>query len=797
MDSFASPSTRGDRPLYKTFGLLGTGALALLLGLSFLSVPGPPDAKLDASWQEMLLVARSQSLQFGRDIIFTWGPWGFLCSRFHLGSLEALPILIWQTAGQVLLALGLVTLTRSLALCRRLAFVAATLAFHWLFQDSVYFVLITLIGISGLMAKDSTLLKLALWAVVLGFLAQIKFTYFLIASAAAGCAIACALLRRSRENALVIALGFSGSVLGAWVAAGQTPNNLYPYLRRSLEITSGYGDAMGFDESWPVFLWGAALALSCALFIWRLWRTGADRALAPSAAAFLGFTLFVMWKESYTRADMVPLGGHVFGLFTFVMILGPVLPGLLFPGRRLHPFDGVLPVCLLGIACFDADYYRQGPRVAWERIYGNVHALARLGSLESEWQGQYETARQAAELPAIRAAVGRGTADVYDFNTGAAILNGLSLSTRPIFQGYSAYTPSLQGYNLRHYQSARAPDFLLWNDERVDNRYPGQDDAPLLARLPGHYDPLFTEGGYWLFRKALSLSKEPLLRRQVLGQSVRLSEEILLPTPIDHAVWLEADAVPTALGRLRSLLYKPAALNLATTDEAGRRSVWRLLPRTARTGFILVPTLASGGDLVALMHGEARSWVKSFHFEAPEGQEEFWSHIEVRVSVLPSLPIRPALPLPWLVELGLFDRPPIDVTSTETQQVIETEGGRALLVHADGRVDLAVPAGATGISFGYGLRDGSYSGLGHTEGVLFSLDAVGQSGRTERLWERYLDPVARGEDRGTQHVDLTLPADRPLRLVLRTGPGPRKDYRWDWSYVSAVRFKVPGAKGNP
>jgi hypothetical protein len=129
--------------------------------------------------------------------------------------------------------------------------------------------------------------------------------------------------------------------------------------------------------------------------------------------------------------------------------------------------------------------------------------------------------------------------------------------------------------------------------------------------------------------------------------------------------------------------------------------------------------------------------------------------------------------------------------------VIETEGGRALLVHADGRVDLAVPAGATGISFGYGLRDGSYRGLGHTEGVLFSLDAVGQSGRTERLWERYLDPVARGEDRGTQHVDLTLPADRPLRLVLRTGPGPRKDYRWDWSYVSAVRFKVPGAKGNP
>ena len=220
----------------------------------------------------------------------------------------------------------------------------------------------------------------------------------------------------------------------------------------------------------------------------------ADRALASCASVFLAFAFYVMWKESYTRADMVPLGGHILGLFTLGLILSPCSPGLLFPERRLA-FDAVLPACLVAIACFDADYYALAPRVAWERIYGNVHALGRLRALPAEWQGQYESPERSPNFPAIDAVVGHGSADVYDFNTGAAILNGLTLSTRPIFQGYSAYTPSLQGYNLRHYQSDQAPDFLLWNAETVDNRYQAQDDAPIVAGIAGHYVPAFSREG--------------------------------------------------------------------------------------------------------------------------------------------------------------------------------------------------------------------------------------------------------------------------------------------------------------
>jgi hypothetical protein len=77
--------------------------------------------------------------------------------------------------------------------------------------------------------------------------------------------------------------------------------------------------------------------------------------------------------------------------------------------------------------------------------------------------------------------------------------------------------------------------------------------------------------------------------------------------------------------------------------------------------------------------------------------------------------------------------------------------------------------------------------------VDFEVDAVWASGRRERLWERYLDPVTRAEDRGTQQLDLALPGDAPLRLILHTGAGPRNDNRWDWSYVCSLRMLAEGA----
>ena len=582
MDAFASPSIRSAGPARAALRLAETVVMTLAIGLTLMSMPGHAEANLDGSWQEMLIHAHYQGLQFGRDLIFTWGPWGFLCTGFQMGSLGAVPILIWQTAGQLGIALALVTLIRDLAGWRRAVFAAALVAFHWLFLDTVYFVLITLITLGGLMKRDTTVVRLVAWTLVLGFLAQLKFTYLVVSAAGVVASAACWGARRDPGRTLAVTCGFALGIVAAWCAAGQNLDNLYPYVRRSLEISAGYGDAMGLDETFPQFGWGAAIACVCALFTWQVWLTVPERALGRSAAGFLAFVLFVMWKESFTRADIVPLGGHIFGFFSYVVILSSVAGGFLFPARRWHGFDGAMALCLLGLAAFDPQYYQRFARVEWERIYGNGVALKQLPELPSVWQESYEEACAANALPAIQAAVGAGTVDVYDYRTGIAFLNGLELSARPIFQSYSAYTPSLEGWNLRFYQSERAPDFLLWSGDRVDNRYPGEDDAMLVASLPGHFDPVLSEGGYWLFKKRSPIGTAPQMKKLILSRTVHLSEVIPLPAEQSHAIWLQADAVPNALGRARALLYKPAIMNIVTTDELDTETTWRFrLPSRA------------------------------------------------------------------------------------------------------------------------------------------------------------------------------------------------------------------------
>jgi hypothetical protein len=782
MDAFASPSIRAEGPGRGGLRALEAGLTTLLLWLSLMSLPLAPDARLDGSWQEMLVRAHAEGLQFGRDLIFTWGPWGFLGTRYHLGRLEAVPLLLWQTLGQLLIALALVVLTYRLAAWRRVAFAVLVMATQWLFQDTVFFILILLVGIVGLVGPKSGLGRLVGWTLVLGFLAQLKFTYFVIAAAGVLAAAATWAAQGARRKALAVLAGFGVAVILAWVAAGQNLDNLYPYLRRSLEIASGYGDAMGLDESWPVFLWGAGIALGCLVYCWRLVRhlPGPRRWLA----AYLAFTLFVMWKEAYTRAD-----GHVFGFFCLVLGLAPVLGGIFYSERRWHWFDAAMPACLVAFACLNAPLYGAFARVEYQRIVGNTLALAHVARLPDAWQAAYLQSCAAADLPKTRALVGTGTVDAYDYNTAAVFLNGMRLAARPIFQGYSAYTPSLEGWNLRYFQSNRAPDYLLWDDDRVDGRYPGEDDAMLVAALPGHYQPVLAERNHWLFRRETPEGPVPA-RQSLLRRSVQLGEELVLPPDPHEALWLQADAVPNLLGRLRAPLYKPPTLNLATTDLEGRQRVWRLLPRVARAGFLLVPTLESGADLADLMAGETRTGVRSLHFEAPAGQEEFWSHVDVEVSALPALPLRPLIIRP-LVEGGIVDRRPESVTSVEALQLIELPEGPALQLHAEGEMAFAFPPGATALSFGYGIRPGAYTGEGHTDGVEFDVDRVAPDGRRERLWSRYLDPVAEAGDRGTQHITVALPAGGGGRVILHTGPGPRQDNRWDWSYVAAVRFTVP------
>jgi len=766
-----------------------SGRLALSIVLALLLWPAlvhpvyPPETHLDASWQEVLVRAHAQGWQFGRDLIFTWGPWGFLQSQYHLGDEAATTKLIWEVVGKLLVAAGAIALTHRLAAWRQVLFCGLALVFAWLFLDSIYLVLIALAVLGALLRATTPRWQLMLWIAALAFLGQMKFTYNLLAFGGVFCAAGADALRRDFRRAAGLLGGYVLAFVLFWIAAGQNPDNLVPYFRLSWEISQGYATAMAVNETWPVFWCGAGLMACVALFVSQLFCRRENRPFAIGAAAFLAGAWFVVWKHGFTRAD-----GHVQGFFLFTLMLAPVVPALCQPDRRWHWF-GLTPVlCLLGIHLADAGLPLRCPGIAWSIERENTFWLLHSGAAPARWRKSFDATHATNPLPEITRVVGSSTVDVFNYDQGVALIPRLNYTPRPVFQSYSAYSPRLMGHNLRFYQSPRAPDFVLWKYITIDWRFPTLDDAMVLVELARGYRPVLSEGDFLLLRKNTPLPARRLERKFLESFTPALGETVALPAARDQAVWLRTEFPLSRLGRLRAFFYKPPVMHAIVTDDGGREINYRVTPLVAEDGFLVGPFLETPDDFAAFLRGRARQWLRSIRFEPESGEEEFWGRPLVQFFALPQMKMANDAPFRQLLAEGIVDRPPESFRSPSPLEYFSIASDRAAQFHAPAELVLPVSPTATQFSGRFGLRDGAYDGGGRTDGVDFVIEGRWPDGRTEVLWRRYLDPRLTAADRGPQTVTVALPAVRPSQLALRTLPGPKDDNQWDWSYWSHLRF---------
>ena len=86
--------------------------LTVVLALLLFQFPLPAKPGLDHSWNMVLVYAHRQGLQFGRDIAFTYGPYGFLVSTSYYDGVPLVKIL-WEGAGKFALAATFVAMASS------------------------------------------------------------------------------------------------------------------------------------------------------------------------------------------------------------------------------------------------------------------------------------------------------------------------------------------------------------------------------------------------------------------------------------------------------------------------------------------------------------------------------------------------------------------------------------------------------------------------------------------------------------------------------------------------------------
>lgn len=563
-----------------------------------------PDV-LDASWQVAIEYAFVNGLHFGRDIIFTYGPLGFLVSdvsQAHLIIFRAAFAFIWTA----IVAYSAISAARLMPVAVRWFFITWILVFsaysgieYYLYSVLAYGVLLVLFTV-----RRSSLIIISV-LICFAFLALIKFTMLLAVVAVVVICTLVKVVERQWREAVLLPVGLLVFFVSAWCAVGQELSLLVPWLEGGIEMASGHTAAMSNGENAPVLYFViTAMVLFVGTAGLALRATIRDSARFGMFICIILFA-FLTWKQGVIRPDSV----HVPCLF----IPFPLLLCFMYVAP-LQAFENdsrariaVLGLAMVSIVCLSGMVFQNKDFIRETIIYWPTTIKAKLQCIGNLLTGRADkvyiaqknpSQNWAPDLPRVRAIVGTERIDVMNCRQWVAIANGLNYSPRPIIQGYPTYTPFLINLNKQFLSNEAAPAFVLLAMETIDDRFPTLDDSGALASLLHHYRPVISEQSYLLLQRQHEV---PLQLEQVFRRTLRFGEKLNVTSWAGETLFMSVEIKPSLTLKLRRLLYREPRINIRV-QSGGEDFTFRFIPAMASVPFIVSPLLGSNNDVLTLFN---------------------------------------------------------------------------------------------------------------------------------------------------------------------------------------------------
>ncbi len=552
-------------------------AAILLVALSCFRFPhGTITQQLDPSWSGVLVYAHETGLQFGRDIVFTYGPLGLFSISCFLPQ-AAVARMVFEVAMGLGIASGLCLVAWRMAFPWRCVllgfFIFVSMPLHWGGDALLVDLGIFAWGLLCFLESGPRLTMLTVPLVVLVVIgALMKFTFlvtglFTIVLLASDLA-----LRGRRALAAGILIGLVLAFSLGWLLLGQSLTGVGAFLSTSYSVADGYNRAMGSDYGdVTLILIMVATALAAAA-IRCLFNPGSGTRFDALRRALLLFwiagLLFVNWKHVCVRADFY----HVELLFGFMPLVAICMQALPASRRRAALWSSVAGLLCLFAAVLiissqiDEKFFPFNCiKTTWSNMSKSSSVLLAPAQYLRGKTEAFDAEQKREQLPKISSTLGRATADVFGQNQAYAFANKLNYEPRPVFQSYSAYSRQMMALNEQFYLSPNAPEYVLFNLQPIDGRFPALEDAFVLRDLLINYQLAFSEGDFLLLqRKSAAAARLTLIKEG----TIRVGEKLDLSPLHGTNLWLEIELQPTLLGRLWQFLYKPQEALLVARRQA-------------------------------------------------------------------------------------------------------------------------------------------------------------------------------------------------------------------------------------
>jgi hypothetical protein len=557
---------------------------------------------IDESWQAALHHAGPSGLHFGEDIVFTYGPLGFLSipSPFF-GTSSVLAIVgtgaVYFAAAATLLVLARRILPGWAAIA--VVFLTARM-FQFLppfemLQALIFVWCVEAILSDRLRVRREWLIAGAGIVAAIALMGKTNVGVFgsamlLVASAALG--------RPWWRGAAIFAGVATVTALLIWVLTGQPLGALPAFVAGSVELVRGYSEAMVVDTH-PTLRWVyVAFLIAIAILAWIGWQATRDRPRSQRVALLaLGAILaFAEWKTAFTRN------------YTFYAMATALVVLFALAGRLPTSMVGRQPIASLAfatilVALLATSRIDPGDVVD---VRGSLRGGAATVAAMLPWRQPDAVERTRAELREglalpddVLAALADQPVHIDPWQTIAAFAYPeMRWSPLPVFQSYLAYTSALDELNAEQLRSAEAPTRIL--RERVDDadgtplavdrRFVWFESPSTTLEMLCRYDEI-AAGDRW---QVLARTARACGAAETVGTtSARAGEPVAVPldTRPDRFVVVRVTGFPDGiLDRLRALVFRAEEWYVELPD----RGRFRLVPGTADDGLLLaVPTSLS------------------------------------------------------------------------------------------------------------------------------------------------------------------------------------------------------------
>jgi len=574
----------------------------------------------DYAWYVGLHKATNEGLIYGRDVVFTYGPLGFLTVPVFVNKS------LWVCSAAYTLAIhALTVLGCSLYIRKMKANLGKTVIFAVIFVavfrgllgwrtgcDTELLLSVLIFSHLYTLRKRSLILLLGL-AFLYSILPFIKFSAAL-AGGITGVVFLCILIRDKRGKEAVIfliACLVSFSTLGLLLF--RSPKAILVYLYGCLQIASGYNDVMGvasphrkMDFFFAIFAWVSYIGLFCYC-AFKKRRLDLIYLILSFGVLFLNFKLGFVRHDYEHAVYFYSMWLSVFGLYFLKS----------FADTKIVGYFVLLFIFVMLYQCgTDRTSYEMS---SLPKLYVPDRVVNKLRNLQLgfnlfrgigvEEQMTKDKTRLRGYHPLKAETVGmlsEHTVDVFPYNISIAEAYGLKWHPRPVFQSYSAYTEYLDSLNAKHFSSDSGPEYVLYALGTIDRRYAIFDEPATFRALLRKYEPCARDRSFIILRRSPSADTDT---EEYVGTAVgKFKQVIPLPKVGDGLLFAKIHVEHNLLGVGRRFLYKPPNVYIAFLN--GRRvidrKIWRFVFSNATNGLFVSRYVTKQNDLLQIWKGDVR-----------------------------------------------------------------------------------------------------------------------------------------------------------------------------------------------